>query len=217
MVPTEASRVPSGSSGGSPDVPRVVPWVVLGTAAGLVAAAVALAAWVRADDPAISAAGVAAVSVITVLFGAVVGLAVGQFIRMAGIVRAWRPPVPTVLDAPVPSSNGHGSSSGDGSRRRRGGAVFAMLSAVGAVLAGPVVVALQPAPIVLAVGALALDERAWVRIVASSALFVAGLSLVGYLVDHTLSGGARGPVFVVAIVLLGVAGFFTVRRVHPAA
>lgn len=214
--PPDAPQLPPAPRGDGPGAPRVVPWVAFGGAVGVIAAAViALAAWGRADDTQVATVRLVAVSVTTVLFGVVVGLAVGQFIRIAGIVRAWRPTLPTVLDAPVPSTNGHGSADGGARPVVANGAVMAVLATLGAVLTGPVVVPLLPAPIVLAVGALALDERVWVRVVATAGLFIAALSLAGFLVQALLSGGVEGPVFLAAIVLVGVVCFLTARRVHP--
>lgn len=197
--------------------PRVYPWVALGFAVGLAAAAIiALAAWGRSgDDDQVTLAAVVAVSGTTALFGVIVGLAVGQFIRIAGIVRAWRPTFPTVLGAPVPSPNGHGSTEGIAPEPFTNGTLFGVLSAISAIVAAAGALPLSSAPIVLGIGALALDERAWVRIAASGGVFVAAFALAGFLVSNVVEGRSGGPVFLALIVLIGVVEFVTVRRVRP--
>ncbi|HEX9888481.1 MAG TPA: hypothetical protein VGA69_03320 [Nitriliruptorales bacterium] len=184
---------------------------------GTVAAAViALAAWGRPDATRVSVASVVAVGATTVLFGVIVGLVVGQFIRMAGIVGAWKPRVPTILDTPAPSANGHGSPEGNRAPPVRNGAAFAVASTITAILAAMGAIPMFPAPIVLGVGALAVDERSWVRVTASAGLFVAAFSLAVFLVSNALEGSAAaGPVLLAAVVATGIGEFALVRRVRP--
>lgn len=157
-----------------------VRWLVVGLGVGI-AASVASGVVVALAPQSPSSGTTAAIVLLPVALGALVGLTTGSFVRL-----------------------------------QVGGKLLAITAAFSALFVGPVV-PMGPIPVLLAVGACAVAERAWVRVTAALALLLAVAFLVGAPLVAFLRG-VDGPVGVgaVAAVGLGTAGALaTLRYVRP--